>query len=636
MWGLIVAGNVRGGYLLWRSPKQDSFKLVCYMTNWAQYRPNNTKFVPSDLDPFLCTHYIYAFASINTTTYEIKSFEWNDESHDKFVGRYEEFNNMKKINPTLKTLLAVGGWNMGSGPFSDMATNETYRNTFIKSVVKFLRKWKFDGLDLDWEFPAKREGSKETDNRSFSYLVKSINICLEKIKELREAFYNEALAARKEQLLLSAAVAAEKFTILKAYEIENIVSYLDFISIMSYDYHGAWDKKLGHNSPLYSSSQDSEDDQKLSVDWTVRLYQTLGVPLEKLVLGIPFYGRSFTVQQKSERSFGSASVGEGVPGNATREFGFLSYGLEICKYLKEDNWTRAWSGEHQVPYAYKKNQWVGYDDSESVKIKVNYVTRHCLAGAMIWSIDLDDFSGFCSEDSFPLTRSILENLKNLDRKKCLPLPKVTDSDVDDYLKKSKKWNFFTLEPIIANIEHSTSTTIISLSKKPMRKLNRTRSTTKKLETTTFQTVSESEKQIEEISDSEQLNEIMMRIHESSDLDKIELEKILKQYLNNKNMPDRKFLLNSMKMLLDNRGKNLDTTTLAMTTNKKLFFQINSLNIHNRGCENLEDGELIRDVKDCASFFTCFMGKASKRNTCNKGLYFDDRLKVCNWKSEVDC
>lgn len=61
---------------------------------------------------------------------------------------------------------------------------------------------------------------------------------------MREAFYNEALAARKEQLLLSAAVAAEKFTILKAYEIENIVSYLDFISIMSYDYHGNFGLKF--------------------------------------------------------------------------------------------------------------------------------------------------------------------------------------------------------------------------------------------------------------------------------------------------------------------------------------------------------------------------------------------------------
>lgn len=370
------------------------------------------------------------------------------------------------------------------------------------------------------------------------------------------------------------------------------------------------------------------------------MYQTLGVPLEKLVLGIPFYGRSFTIQEKSERLFGSACIGEGVPGNATRESGFLSYGLEICKFIKEENWTRAWSREHQVPYAYKKTQWVGYDDSESVKIKVNYVTRHCLAGAMVWSIDLDDFSGLCSEETYPLTRSILENLKTMDRKKCLPLAKVKDPDVDGYLDNSKNWNFFTLDPV-----SETNQSILS-SRRPSRKFNRTRTTTRKQETTAtikelnatnfIQPITGTQKQLEEIGDSELLNEIMMRIHESNDLDKKELEKVLKQYLNNKNIPDRKFLINSMKMLLDNRGNKIDKTTSTMTTNEKLFFQINSLNIHNRGCENLEDGELIRDVNDCSSFFTCFMGKASKRNTCDKGLYFDDRLKVCNWKSEVDC
>lgn len=57
------------------------------MTNWAQYRPNNTKFIPSNLDPFLCTHLIYAFAAINQSTFEIKPFEWNDESSEGVTGK---------------------------------------------------------------------------------------------------------------------------------------------------------------------------------------------------------------------------------------------------------------------------------------------------------------------------------------------------------------------------------------------------------------------------------------------------------------------------------------------------------------------------------------------------------------------
>jgi chitinase len=191
-----------------------------------------------------------------------------------------------------------------------------------------------------------------------------------KKKDLREAFYNEAMATRQEQLLLSAAVAAEKHTILNAYEIAGIVPHLDFINVMSYDYHGSWDRRAGHNSPLFSAQYDDYENKKLTVDWTTRLYLTLGVPSEKLIIGIPFYGRSFTLKNKNQRSFGADAVGDGHPGEATRESGFLSYGLEICKYLKNGNWTRGWSKEHQTPYAYKGDQWVGYDDEESIRAKV--------------------------------------------------------------------------------------------------------------------------------------------------------------------------------------------------------------------------------------------------------------------------
>ena len=306
---------------------------------------------------------------------------------------------------------------MGSGPFSEVSKNETNRHIFIRSAVKFLRKWNFDGLDLDWEFPAKREGSCAEDKMYFSFLV----------REIREAFYIEAMENRKEQMLLSTAVSAEKFTILNAYEIENIVPHIDFINLMSYDYHGSWDRKLGHNSPLYTAQSDTLDNHRLTIDWSVRLYLTLGVPLEKLIVGIPFYGRSFTLKSSKERAFGSECSGDGKSGEFTRENGFLAYGFEICKYIDKENWTRVWSKDHQAPFAYKQNQWVGYDDELSIKIKVDYIKKYCLGGAMIWTIDLDDFSGVCSNTTFPLTKSIMRNLKSMDRKRCSNLPRIEDA-----------------------------------------------------------------------------------------------------------------------------------------------------------------------------------------------------------------
>jgi GH18 family chitinase len=170
--------------------------------------------------------------------------------------------------------------------------------------------------------------------------------------------------------MLSIAVSAEKNTILKGYDIENIVEHLDFVSIMSYDYHGSWDKKVGHNSPLRSRKEESDEDKKLSSDYSVRLLATLGVPLEKLILGIPFYGRTFTLKNESYTYFDAEAVDNGVAGEFTREAGFLSL-FEICKYLKVSNWTREWSVESEVPYAYNGNQWIGYDDEDSITLKVN-------------------------------------------------------------------------------------------------------------------------------------------------------------------------------------------------------------------------------------------------------------------------
>ena len=170
-------------------------------------------------------------------------------------------------------------------------------------------------------------------------------------------------------MMLTIAVSAEKNTILNGYDIEGIVSHLDFVSIMSYDFHGSWDKKTGHNSPLRSRKDESEDDKRLSSDWSVRLFMTLGVPLEKLILGIPFYGRTFTLKSENMTNFDAETIDNGVPGEYTREAGFLSL-FEICKYLKISNWTREWSNEHQVPYAFSGNQWIGYDDDESIILKV--------------------------------------------------------------------------------------------------------------------------------------------------------------------------------------------------------------------------------------------------------------------------
>lgn len=135
-----------------------AYKLVCYYTSWSQYREGDGSCLPDAIDPFLCTHIIYSFANISHD--EIDTWEWND------VTLYDTLNTLKSRNPNLKTLLSVGGWNFGSQRFSKIASNTQSRRSFIKSVPPFLRTHGFDGLDLAWLYPGRR------DKRHLTTLVK--------------------------------------------------------------------------------------------------------------------------------------------------------------------------------------------------------------------------------------------------------------------------------------------------------------------------------------------------------------------------------------------------------------------------------------------------------------------------------
>lgn len=143
-------------------------QIVCYYTNWSQYRTKIGKFVPEDIPADLCTHVIFAFGWLKKG--RLSSFESNDESKDGSPGLYDKIIGLKKVNPKLKVLLAVGGWSFGTQKFKDMAGTRYARQTFIYSAIQFLRKRAFDGLDMDWEYP---KGSD--DKKNFVLLLKGKN-----------------------------------------------------------------------------------------------------------------------------------------------------------------------------------------------------------------------------------------------------------------------------------------------------------------------------------------------------------------------------------------------------------------------------------------------------------------------------
>jgi len=380
---------------------QNPYRVVCYFGSWANYHKIDP-FKIEDIDPNLCTHVMYGFAKLDEFNYNIEMFDPYLESDENAwdLKAYERFNGLRKRNPQLTTLIALGGWYEGSEKYSDMARDPGLRKRFIASVVEFLDKWDFDGIDMDWEYPGNRGGDKRVDKNTFLDLLKEMRTELD-----------------KKGYLITAAVSAGKDTIDKAYNIPMMNKYLDFFNIMTYDYHGGWEDTLGHNAPLYMRPDEANDplNSIFNVNYSINYWINAGAEKSKMVMGIPFYGRAFEIDNNERTFFGAKAVDMSPEGYISGERGVLGYN-EFCEIYKNraSDWTIKYDEYYRAPYAYNKSIWIGYDDIKSVACKVTYLKQMGLSGGMIWSMETDDFKGHCGA-RYPLLNKVKAMLNGAER-----------------------------------------------------------------------------------------------------------------------------------------------------------------------------------------------------------------------------
>lgn len=210
---------------------------------------------------------------------------------------------------------------------------------------------------------------------------------------------------------MTAAVPASYEAIDAGYDVPELAKYLDYINVMTYDFHGQWEDLVGHNSPLFPLNSANSVQKRMTVDFAAKEWARRGAPLEKLIIGMPVYGRSFTLADPSKFDIGAEALGGGKAGRYTGEEGFLSY-YEICDFLHEENTTLVWDNEQQVPFAYRGNQWVGFDDERSLRTKISWLKTEGFGGVMVWSVDLDDFRGYCGTGKYPLIKAMKKELED--------------------------------------------------------------------------------------------------------------------------------------------------------------------------------------------------------------------------------
>ncbi|MGG1637948.1 glycosyl hydrolase family 18 protein [Paenibacillus sp. NRS-1760] len=365
-----------------------------YYGSWFSY-DNNRQYFPEDIDVSQLTHLNYAFSDIcwrkvgsNGVACQNKDIPLQanyvfdgelvlgDQKVD--IEQLAVFNKIKNNNPELKLMASVGGWTF-SNHFSDMAASEVTRRTFANSVVKYLRTYKMDGLDIDWEYPVEGGESdninRPEDKQNFTLLMQTVRAALDAAGSIDGKYY----------LLTIASGQGDDFVVNA--DFANSVQYLDMINIMSYDYSGSWELRAFHNSPLYQDPNNVRASAKRNnVRGALLGHLNGGVPAFKLNMGVPYYGIGWKGCSANGEYQNCTSIPYG-----SWESGKFDFAEVENNMIDQNGYTRYWNEHSKVAYVYNSEtgMFITYNDQTTMMYSTSLVKTLDLAGVMTWDISGD-------------------------------------------------------------------------------------------------------------------------------------------------------------------------------------------------------------------------------------------------------
>ncbi|KJZ69895.1 Chitinase 1 [Hirsutella minnesotensis 3608] len=350
------------------------FSNAVYFTNWGIYGRN---YQPADLPATQISHVLYSFMNVRPdgTIFSGDTYadlekhypgdSWNDVGNNAY-GCVKQLYLLKKANRNMKVMLSIGGWTWSTN-FPAAAATPSGRANFAKSAVTIMKDWAFDGIDVDWEYPA--------DSTQAGNMI----LLLQAIRDELDAYAAKSAAGHHFELSIAAPAGPDNYKKLRMRDLGRI---LDHVNLMAYDFAGSWSNSSGHNANLYSNPA-NPDSTPFNTDDAVRAYIKGGVPAEKIVLGMPIYGRSFQATDGIGKPF--KGIGSGSWENGVWDYKALP---KVGAQVIYDDVAKGY-----YSYDSSTKELISFDTPEMVKNKVTYLKGLGLGGSMFWEASGDRNDG---------------------------------------------------------------------------------------------------------------------------------------------------------------------------------------------------------------------------------------------------
>ncbi|XP_072950393.1 nod factor hydrolase protein 1-like [Typha angustifolia] len=324
----------------------------------------------SSINTSLYTHLYYYSLSVDRTT---SAVALPPPDQVPLLAKFSS--TLKSTNPSLKTILCIATEERQTGAsnaaFSSMAADRNLRQVFVNSTVELAKANAFDGIDLAWKFPASSE-----DMANFAALV----------AEWRERIDQEVENSSPPMLLTASVYFSDHLFDLSNenndYPIDAILDNLDWINVITFGYHKN-SNVTAAAAPLYDKAS------HFSASYGIISWLDAGIPPCKIVMGIPLYGRSWSLKNKAKNGLGAQVVAFGPKQKKSNETGVMAYS-EIAALLTESNAVFEYDNRTVSAFFYSGSLWVSFDSLEVVEEKIEFARSYKLLGYFLWPISFDD------------------------------------------------------------------------------------------------------------------------------------------------------------------------------------------------------------------------------------------------------